>query len=180
MAITTLAAVKTVLGLTTTAQDTLITALIPQVEADYLAIRNREFDTEVEGERLGVGDGVNKTFTLQHVPIITDTEVLYIAGLATSEVYTINNTTGVIVFTNAPADGSRVAADYEAQDIIYPENAAFTAAKMIGWHLQSQKSIGVSSESLGDHSVSYTNEAHFVQGYPKSIVGAIKRYASFV
>ena len=44
MAITTLANVKTVLGITGTSKDAQITALIPLVESDYLNIRNKAFD----------------------------------------------------------------------------------------------------------------------------------------
>ena len=46
MAITTLANVKTYLGLTTTAKDAPITMLIPIVESNYLGIRNKAFDTD--------------------------------------------------------------------------------------------------------------------------------------
>ncbi len=46
MAITTLARVKTYLGLTNTTKDALITMLIPLVEADYLRIRNKAFDLD--------------------------------------------------------------------------------------------------------------------------------------
>jgi hypothetical protein len=179
MAIITTAEAKTLLGITDASQDALIATLIPQVEADFLVIRNREFDTKINGERLGVGDGINKTFTIQHVPIIADSEQLYIAGYATSEEYTINNVTGVITFANAPADGVRITADYESQDSVYPDNGKFVAAKMIGWHLQTQKSLGANSESLGDHSIAYSGDDTYIKGYPKSIVGAIKRYASF-
>lgn len=44
MAITTLATVKTVLGITDSSKDARITALIPLVESDYLNIRNLAFD----------------------------------------------------------------------------------------------------------------------------------------
>ena len=48
--ITTLENVKLVLGITTDAKDTLINALIPIVEEDYLAIRNKAFDLDDLGE----------------------------------------------------------------------------------------------------------------------------------
>jgi len=46
MAITTLSEVKTLLSITDTDRDALIEALIPEVEADYLIIRNWPFDTD--------------------------------------------------------------------------------------------------------------------------------------
>jgi hypothetical protein len=46
MAITTLANVKLILGITGTTQDTLITALIPLVEQQYQNIQGREFEKD--------------------------------------------------------------------------------------------------------------------------------------
>lgn len=46
MAIVTLEQVKTFLQITTDAKDDLIEALIPEVEADFLLIRNREFEDD--------------------------------------------------------------------------------------------------------------------------------------
>ena len=45
MAITTLNNVKSILNISSTGDDTWITALIPVVESDYEAIRNKPFDT---------------------------------------------------------------------------------------------------------------------------------------
>jgi hypothetical protein len=49
MAITNLENVKTILGITSSATDSYITALIPMVEADYLLIRNKPFDLSTDG-----------------------------------------------------------------------------------------------------------------------------------
>ncbi len=46
MAITTLEQVKAVLDITGTDKDSVITALIPMVEEDYLSLRNKAFDTD--------------------------------------------------------------------------------------------------------------------------------------
>lgn len=50
MAIITRAKAKTFLQITDTLKDDLIDALIPQVEADYLLIRNRAFDKDSNDE----------------------------------------------------------------------------------------------------------------------------------
>lgn len=50
MAITTLDSVKIFLQITDTTRDTLIEELIPQVEADFLLIRNIPFDEDSNGE----------------------------------------------------------------------------------------------------------------------------------
>ena len=109
MAITTLSKARTILGITD--RDELISALIPLVEEDYLAIRNKPFDTDDDG------------------------------------------------------------------DTVYPSGAELAAIQMIGFRINLQKSQGVKSESLGDHSVSYADIGG--GAYPKSITNSIKRFVGF-
>jgi len=118
MAITTLSKVKTILQISDTSQDDLIEALIPLVEADFLMIRNKAFDTEYNE-------------------------------------------------------------DTEEYDTIYPIGSELTAIRMIQYQMSNIKSQGVTSESLGDYSVSY-DTSNLGNDYPKSISGGIKRYATFV
>lgn len=180
MAITTLAKVKTILGITGTAQDVLIEALIPLVESDFLNIRNAPWDTKVYDERVGVGTGLLTTFTLKYKPLILSSESIYLNGVVISTTeYDVNYTTGVITFATAPTSGVRITASYEVVDFFYPDGAEITAIRMIGWHLTQQKSIGVASESLGDHSVSFEKSSGGIESYPPSVIGSIKRYARF-
>ncbi len=109
MAITTLANVKAVLGITDSSKDSQISAMIPLVEARYLALRNKAFDV-------------------------------------------VNSVT------------------------VYPTGAELTAIKMISYDLKNNNNYGITSESLGDYSVSYEE---VLSGYPKSIISEIKKYISF-
>ncbi len=181
MAIVTLEAAKVFLGITDTSKDALITALIPAVEADYLRIRNKKWDTfVVDKEDLGIGDGVETEFTVARFPTILDSEVVYVQRGRSSN-YTIVNATGVITFDEAPEADVRVEADYESQVEYYPDGSDFTASQMIGYQINMQKSQGIQAESLGDHSITYpTTSVGFLEGYPKSIVGSITRFATFV
>lgn len=64
MAIVTLSEVKTFLQITDTSKDTLITALIPAIEADYLKIRNYAFDLDDDGVTIIYPDGSDYTASL--------------------------------------------------------------------------------------------------------------------
>ena len=55
--ITTLETTKTVLGISDTTQDALITLYIPLVEADYLKIRNVPFSLDTDGTTIIYPDG---------------------------------------------------------------------------------------------------------------------------
>jgi len=65
-------------------------------------------------------------------------------------------------------------------ETVYPEGAEMTAIRMLQFQLGAGKGAGISSESLGDHSVTYdTGLGAWVRDYPKSVVGGIKRHVSF-
>lgn len=55
---------------------------------------------------------------------------------------------------------------------IYPNSSELTAIKMIGYLLSNN--YGIKSESLGDYSVTF--ESDKMGGYPRSIVGRIRRH----
>ncbi len=45
--------------------------------------------------------------------------------------------------------------DEDTEETIYPTGAELVAIEMINYHLNTMKSAGVVSESLGDHSITY-------------------------
>jgi uncharacterized phiE125 gp8 family phage protein len=68
-------------------------------------------------EAVGTGDGTLKTFTLKNTPIVSGSVTVYLNGVLTTG-YTLNLTTGVIVFTVAPLLGVAITATYtEAADL---------------------------------------------------------------
>lgn len=83
-------------------------------------------DYKATGQTLDVGDGANKNFQLVKtyasgiagdVRIITKpvqgTVVPYLAGVKQTSGWSVNTTTGVLNFVNAPAQGVPVTADFE-------------------------------------------------------------------
>jgi hypothetical protein len=99
-----------------TEKDQLINDLIPLVESDYLAIRNKPFDVGTDG------------------------------------------------------------------NITYPDGAELTAIKMIGFHINSVKGLGINSETIGDYTIEYEKPTGTatINGYPAVIVGTIKRFRNKV
>jgi len=59
--ITSLENVKLILGITTDSKDALITSLIPLIEEDYLAIRNKAFDLDDDGVTIVYPTGAEGT-----------------------------------------------------------------------------------------------------------------------
>ncbi len=58
---------------------------------------------------------------------------------------------------------------------VYPPGAKFVAADMISYRLAKAGKEGISSETIGDYSVSY--EASPDKEYPQSILRRIRRHA---
>ena len=188
MAITTLSNYKLMTGMTATAYDSQINALIPQVENDYLSIRNKSFNVgniltvtdacTVSGDLTVTIDGANYT-----IPVVAADNIYTVAG----KVFTMMSRyadcylqgvaiifEGYVVLTFA-GGGTGVTATISDIQTIYPIGAELTAIQMIT-HILTNDKAGVQSESLGDYSVSYAKEG---LSYPKSIINRIKRYVSF-
>jgi len=194
MAITTLCKVRTILGITDTGQDAMIEALIPVVESDYEAIRNKPFDTcaKLTVTNAATSDG-DITITISDASNELEYDIALKDGDSTmlvaqriadyfgqkniradgSDVLFVGS--GIVV----EFDGGTTGADatVTAMATCYPGNAEFTAVKMINYHMATKDAMGKQSESLGDYSVTYDRGVTSAD-YPNDIVGGIKRYVS--
>ena len=60
--------------------------------------------------------------------------------------------------------------------VVYPSDVVRGAINLIVWDLKNRDKTGISSETIGRHSVSYfnTDGDNSVMGYPKSLLGFLK------
>ena len=188
MAITTLNQYKLIKGITGTAQDAQITAMIPLVESDYMNIRNRPFDVgfTIKVTAGATADG-NLTFTVDFSDILIDIangDSIYIVAqkIAYALGGRLNGDTITLItpyIYTFDAGGTGVTADISGIGTLYPDGSERTAIDMLHWQLSGGgQSAGVTSESLGKYSISY-DTGQSAGGYPKSITGAIRRYVTF-
>jgi hypothetical protein len=77
-------------------------------------------DHTVNDEDVGTGDGSTKEFTLNDDKVVYLSESIYVdSTLNTRDSdYNIDYDNGVITFTDAPADGAKITADYEKAVVI--------------------------------------------------------------
>ena len=204
MAITTLANVKTLLNITSTTNDAWITALIPQVESDYVHIRGKPFDvgTRVNIETTGLSQDEELLIVINDGDYEIELEADDMAGMITrriknqmlpSQYYSIfatatTSTSADMYFVDRLEEWLE---SYSVMDLSVETTAAgvtTTVTKMqnvypAGSELtaaqmiqhQMSKPAGVQSESLGDYSVTYG--AMGQGGYPQAITGQIARFA---
>ena len=188
MPITTLAQYKLIKGITGTAQDAQITAMIPMVESDFLSIRNRPFDVgfTIQVTAGATADG-NLTFTVDFSDILIDIangDSIYIVAQKIAHVLggRLNGDTITLItpyIYTFDAGGTGVTADISGVGTLYPDGSERTAIDMLHWQLSGGgQSAGVTSEALGKYSISY-DTGQSAGGYPKSIAGAIKRFVSY-
>ncbi|MBU0599078.1 hypothetical protein KKF61_08915, partial [Patescibacteria group bacterium] len=87
-------------------------------------------DYDVTGEVVGTGDDTETDFNLDHFPIVTDSETIYLDGVVQVEGalndYTIVPATGVITFVVAPGAGVIITADYTWTENVGTGDAAET------------------------------------------------------
>lgn len=60
----------------------------------------------------------------------------------------------------------------------YPEDVVECAYNLLEWELKHRDKVGIQSETLSRHSVTYFNADgdNTIMGYPKSLMGALKPY----
>jgi hypothetical protein len=187
--IITLAQVKSLLNISGTAKDALISALIPEAEAKYLQIRNIPFmqiqadttasDKTISNLKLYPCDVLNSLSSVLYdnntvAAFIDRTDYFYNSAQSidnyVTEIDVENNT---IELDTAPSA--------TATDIIftvYPKGAKFVAAKLIQYFMQSNSMNGLQSESVGSYSYSRGGSQGGGNpfGVPDDIYKSIKRY----
>jgi hypothetical protein len=172
--------------------DILIQELIPEIEADYLMLRNRPFPV-ISGN---ITDGSAVISLVQRY----DADVVeyqngnnfngenydYYDHLfdELTEGMTVSDVTGSNVFGKIISidklnqaitlDSNSKETVFGKKLYVYPVGCQLVASEMIKYQM-SKRYVG--SESFGDYS--FTNE-QMIGGYPKSIVGKINRFVSVV
>ena len=60
--------------------------------------------------------------------------------------------------------------------IHYPEDVVDCCVNLLEWEINNRAKVGVKSETLSRHSVTYEDSATMIEGYPKSLLGCLKSY----
>ena len=90
------------------------------------------------------------------------------------------------LFTVSTADDQTFTVDEETRDedhvlvtkVVYPADVVACAVNLLEWEVNNRAKVGVQSETLSRHSVTYFNmgAADQVMGYPVSLLGCLKAY----
>ena len=183
--IITLAQVKSLLNISGTAKDTLISAMIPEAEAKYLQIRNIPF-LQIQGD-LTTGD---KTIAdIRVYPYTLETQLMNGVGITSLFLnrmeYLFNSTNSIdnyitdidTTYNTIEIDSAATTTAGNVIFTVYPQGAKLTAAKMIKYLMGANSFSGLQSESVGSYSWSAGSDGNPF-GVPSDIYKSIKRYVN--
>ncbi len=183
--IITLSQVKSLLNLTGTSKDTLITALIPEAEAKYLQIRNYPF-------HMFYGNITNASKTISGITLYPSTvRDLSISSYKSTASFinrmdylysSLKSIDNYVTDVNDTANSVEIdsSASSTADSVVftvYPQGAKMTAAKLIQYLMQSNSMNGLQSESVGSYSWSKGSTGN-PYGVPDDIFKSIKRFVT--
>lgn len=88
------------------------------------------------------------------------------------------------LFTVASADDSTFTIEEAVKDendvlvtkIVYPADVIDCCVNLIEWEVNNRGKVGIKSETLSRHSVTYEDSASMFRGYPKGILSAVSHY----
>lgn len=91
---------------------------------------------------------------------------------------------GLYTVSEVKGDTFAVAEDCKDDDFVlctlvrYPADVVACAVDLMAWEVQSRDKVGVQSETISRHSVTYFNQdaANQVMGYPVALLGCLKAY----
>ena len=92
-----------------------------------------------------------------------------------SGLFTVSET-GDTTFT--VSDETRDEDDVLVTKVVYPDDVVACCVNLLEWEVNNRAKVGVQSETLSRHSVTYFNMdgANQVMGYPASLLGCLKAY----
>jgi len=164
MSLLTLTEYKTFPCYNATQTDAIITALLPEIEANFLEIRGKDF-YRIEAD---ITDTSAILTNIDNITGIHRGDYIFNSNVEGSVVdLDISGITGTITLSNS-ATSTLEDLDF----VVYPSGAKRIAAYMLNYQIENY--AGAGEESIGSHSMDYGND--LLHGYPRTIIGTVRRY----
>ena len=181
MAMITLTEFKATQYYRTAMSDAIISQMITQAERDFLKIRNNPF-IRIKGDIVKTTDTISNVSASDYRDTSFNPDYIEEGDLITDKtnakvnnyiVYYDYDNNSIILDSNVSASADET----ELELIVYPANSKTVIARMIYYiYSESELDPSLKSESIEKHSMTRFSDTEMIGGYPKSIVGSIKRY----
>lgn len=169
--------------------------MIMSVEEVENLIEVGDYDDEVIQDKLDAIEAMIRSYTnnnFQHRNfritsnikngIIEANTAIFRAG-DTVEISRSLYNNGLYVVKNVSADGIKIDGDLYDENkivltkIVYPADIRTGALNLLKWDLENRDKVGIKSESISRHSVTYYDmDTNHLNGYPASLLGFLKPY----
>jgi hypothetical protein len=144
------------------------------VEQTIRAYTNNNFQDRGYRVRASIRDGM--VIAAAMPPFMADDTVQISDSQYNNGIYTVkgaaNDTTFILAETVKDED------DVLITKVVYPADVIDCCVNLLEWEKQNRAKVGIQSETLSRHSVTYFNQdsANQVMGYPVSLLGCLKAY----
>lgn len=139
------------------------------IEATIRAYTNNNFQDK--GNRIDafIRDGVIISDSL--IPFKADDTIQISESSRSNGLYTVASVNGTNFETNEDiADEKHVL----VTKVVYPADVIDCVVELMEWNLKFGKKVGIKSETLSRHSVTYEDSATLFMGYPVGILNGLK------
>lgn len=155
------------------------------------SMNTMELMDELDGIESIIRSYTNNNFQNRNVRIYAPSESNCLVGHSpylkvgdTIEISNSNVNDGLYVITKI--DSNSIQLDKDIYDVSnqtvtkveYPQAVQNVVIKLLSWKVQSGSKVGVASETIGRHSVSYVqqNDSNSYYGYPMSLLAPLNQY----
>lgn len=152
---------------------------------------DQTLEDKLQGLELLIRGHTDNHFTIRHTGRLADItggmieldeaadfepgDTVQITGVRNNGLFTVATATGTSITVNG-----RLYDDIDAYvvKVEYPMDVKMGVVKLMKWEKESQEKVGVQSETISRHSVTYTDRTadNTVKGYPAELMGFLQNY----
>ena len=153
--------------------DAKIEMKLKAIEQTIRAYTNNNFQDR--GYRVQASIQNGNLVSLTPMPFAVDDTVQVSESLLNNGLYTLVRVTEDTATTD---DGLKDEIAVLVTKVVYPADVVECALNLLEWEKEHRAKVGIQSETLSRHSVSYFNMdgANQIMGYPSSLLGCLKPY----
>lgn len=147
--------------------------IIDKIESIEDIIRNY-CNNNFQNRAIRFYTAIKSNYLLYCSPFVQDGDTLQISDSAVNDgVYSVTAESDGRIKLNKPVFDN----DYQMlTKIEYPATVINTAAELFKWSVEKGDKVGIKSETLSRHSVTYEDSTAFIMGYPKAIISGLNAF----
>lgn len=158
--------------ITTEKEDEILEIMLKAVEQAIRSYTNNNFTVRSFAR---ICDIVARTLILEAPAPFEVGDTVYVDGDMNHGIFTVKEVNGDTITVN---ERSRDEIDAYVAKVEYPDDVKMGAVSMMRWELENREKVGIQSESISRHSVTYADQTaeNTAAGYPEALMGFLKPY----